>query len=77
MRSVYHADGAKPAVLVMFDPVPQFKDLDASRDNYETDGIAVARLLVHHLPGGTVDVVLRELLTYRASLLRVTFKEGA
>lgn len=47
----------------------------ASQRRFEDEGIKIAAALVEHLPGGTVDQVLRALLQHRASLFIVPFEQ--
>jgi len=56
-------------------PDPRYEDdwETHARDVYTQEGICVAEALCAHLPGGTVDAVLRHLLLKRASLLVVPF----
>jgi len=50
---------------------PDFEDLAEAKENHEADATFIVAALLASLPGGTVDAVLRQLLTHRASLLRV------
>jgi hypothetical protein len=54
-------------------PVPDHQTLEMAAAIYDREGAAIAAALLEHLPGGTVDAVLRHLLLKRASLLRVPF----
>ncbi len=75
----------KSLVLRAFEPIPdghltsEFDSLPAwyaaMRCRYEEQGQRIADALLQHLPGGTVDQVLRALLQYRASLFAVPFTE--
>lgn len=56
-----------------------FPDLDeptAGMSVHETDAQFVVSALLASLPGGTIDAILRQLLTHRASLLRVRWPGG-
>ncbi len=52
-------------------PFPEIADRDEAAQTHETDATFIVSALLASLPGGTVDAVLRQLLTHRASLLRV------
>jgi antitoxin component of RelBE/YafQ-DinJ toxin-antitoxin module len=47
----------------------------ASLARFEDEGVKIAAALVEHLPGGTVDQVLRALLQHRASHFIVPFTQ--
>jgi hypothetical protein len=53
--------------------VPEQRTLEMAAAIYDREGEEIASALAEHLPGGTVDAVLRHLLLLRASLLRVPF----
>lgn len=53
--------------------MPEYDTLDTAAAVYNMEGAEIANALLEHLPGGTVDAVLRQLLLARASLLRVPF----
>lgn len=50
---------------------PDFKTLRRASERHEEEGRKIADALLEHLPGGTVDQVLRFLLEHHASLLIV------
>lgn len=52
-------------------PFPELDGLAEAQAAHETDATFIVSALLASLPGGTVDAVLRQLLTHRASLLRV------
>lgn len=47
--------------------------LKAHRDYYQIQAKTIADILFKHLPGGTIDQLLCEMLQKRAVLLRVPF----
>ncbi len=55
-------------------PMPDFKDSDWAEKSlvfFEQQATEIVDALQDHLPGGTLDAVLRELCKRRACLLRV------
>lgn len=77
--TVSRATGSEPAVILIQDEIGEV----AARGDpewmrryeafYAVQAHAIADTLLESLPGGTVDRLLAELLTRRASLLRVPF----
>ena len=59
------------AKLIMEDELPSFESVEVSVGNFKTDAKAIAGLLCETLPGGTLDQLICELMTRRASLFRV------
>ena len=53
--------------------VPDQSTLEGSRTLYQRDAQQLAEALFQHLPGGTIDQLLVELMQRRACLLRVRF----
>lgn len=53
--------------------VPSIDSTSDSRKQFQHDGTELAQALWMHLPGGTLDALLGELLQRRASQLRVRF----
>ena len=43
------------------------------RSIFQNDGKALADAMFEHLPGGTIDELLAEMMTRRASMFRVSF----
>lgn len=52
-------------------PFPDFESPKAAAEAHDVDAQFVVSALLASLPGGTIDAILRLLLTHRASLLRV------
>jgi hypothetical protein len=53
--------------------VPSIDTAAECRDQFQHDGIELAQALWNHLPGGTLDVLIGELLQRRASQFRIRF----
>ena len=75
-RRIYKAQGVgdvkvESATLTIDDEMPPFESIEVSKENFTTDAKAAADLLCSTLPGGTLDQLICELLTRRASLFRV------
>lgn len=77
--AVYRAQGIRqwtvqPVTIEIHIEMP---DVEAhlSRATFASDAKAMAGALIATLPGGTVDALVAELLTRRASLLRVPLRE--
>lgn len=49
---------------------------DRPRDLFVKDGETIAEALWNHLPGGTIDQVIANLLAKRASSFRVPFRKA-
>jgi hypothetical protein len=66
-----------PVLRVMAStPAPNFKGEgweQTAREFYQREGEQLAEAIFKHLPGGTVDQVIRALLLRRASLFVVPF----
>ena len=58
--------------IVIEDEFPPFESVSVSVENFKTDAKAIADLLCATLPGGTLDQLICELLTRKASLFRVS-----
>lgn len=66
-------DSTPPPVTIVIDAVIKNPEkLQLSRAQYLSDGVRLADALFASLPGGTMDALLVELLSRRASLLAVT-----
>lgn len=65
-----------PLTIVATSPTPTFEDLRSAAAHHRAEGEKIAQAIWEHLPGGTVDQVLRALLERRASLLIVTHRDG-
>lgn len=64
--------------IVIEDPVPDVNDRDLFADPSEFfngQASVIVDALQAHLPGGTFDAVLREMLNRKASLLRVPLRD--
>ncbi len=81
---VHHADapgiepGAPKAALICIDTIQPRADYadpgayaQAARDRFVDDARQIADVLYGHLPGGTLDALLAEMLTRRGTQLRV------
>lgn len=64
-------DPIEPVTILFSDDVPEIKELKDYRPFYIDQGKRLAEALCTTLPGGTLDQLLCELLTRRASLFRV------
>lgn len=71
-RDALHRDDRVPdAEIAICQRLPT--DLESLVETYAADGRQIADLLWDSLPGGTVDVLIIELMQRRASLMRVGF----
>lgn len=61
----------EPAKIVMDEEIPRMKTLEEARELYIEQGKKLADALCDSLPGGTLDQLICELLTRKASLFRV------
>lgn len=59
------------AHLLLEVPIPELPSLEDARLTYQQQARQIAELLISTLPGGTVDALTAELLTHKASLLRI------
>lgn len=73
--NLYHADGGQPARIAALEEIPRILDLGKARQFYQDQGELLADALWAALPGGTLDVLLAQLLERRASLFRVPFED--
>ena len=73
MRASGSASATPPALYIeAVTPIPSDRlSLAEARSTYQADGTALADALLASLPGGTVDVLLGELMRRRASLFAV------
>lgn len=55
------------------DSDPDIKNLDECAEFYRTEGKKLADAIFACLPGGTIDALLCEMMTRRASMFRVRF----
>ncbi len=61
--------------IVIAGTSPEFEELQQYARHYQSQAVLLVDALFASLPGGTVDALLCELLSRRASLLRVPFIE--
>lgn len=65
-----------PAIIEIHGDVPDLgNNLHKLGAFYEEQGRLIVDVLMSHLPGGTVDQVIMELLKRRASMFRVPFAD--
>lgn len=58
----------------VIDEIPDNMELEAVRNLYDEQGKTLCDALFSHLPGGTIDALIRNLLERRASLFRIPFE---
>lgn len=59
--------------LVAYESAPSFETLEEAAATYEKDAKTIANVLFASLPGGTIDRLLVEMLTRKASHFRVPY----
>jgi hypothetical protein len=64
-------DPIEAVKIVMDEEIPEIKNLEEAKDFYIEQGKELAAVLCSTLPGGTLDQLICELLTRKASLFRV------
>lgn len=70
-RATISTEPVKSMTIIMSSEFPETNSLEHSRAIHIKDGKDLADALCTTLPGGTLDQLICELMTRRASLLRV------
>ncbi len=65
------SEPVESARIIMDEEIPESRSLAESREFFIEEGKKIADALCSTLPGGTLDQLICELLTRKASLLRV------
>ncbi len=84
--SIYHfsplraGTPVEPLIVEIAEPIPELKSssegfLDEYRITFRDQGRKLAKALIDHLPGGTVDQLLVALLDHKANLFRVGYEK--
>lgn len=71
-QPIGHVDQPESVYVSIHETIPDMEPA-AKRATFEGDAARLADALFDALPGGTIDQLLAEMLSRRASLLRVRF----